>query len=51
MVRPDEIRRGDNTVEAGRGDGSDCTALLHHTECVICAYMCMCVGLGVKESR
>lgn len=32
MVRPDEIRRGDNTVETGQGDGSDCTALLCHTE-------------------
>lgn len=27
VVRPDEMRGMDNTVEAARGDGSDCKAL------------------------
>lgn len=55
MVRPDEIRRGDNTVEAELVDGSDCTALPHHTErmsvCDVCIFNCVWVGYGVKESR
>jgi len=46
VVGPDEICRGGreggggNAVETGQGDGSDCTALLHHTEhmSVSCVY-------------